>query len=223
MEQFVFGYGSLISEADRNRTIADLLDHQQTIISYPAIVRGMQRGWWAHRVPPGLGTTFLAIRQDAQSRCNGVIFPVSDEELSKFDQREKSYQRVQIPFADVEWFATQSDAESATNSLTQGVIWAYFVKAEQDKIPDSDYPIVQSYIDICLTGCLEIEEQFFEAKEQSFAELFIDLTEDWNAHWVNDRLYPRRPHVYVPRARQIDRLLASAAPTKDLFPNVKIE
>ena len=32
-------------------------------------------------------------------------------------------------------------------------------------------------------------------------------TTGWNANWVNDRIYPRRPFIYAPGASAIDKIL----------------
>jgi hypothetical protein len=45
------------------------------------------------------------------------------------------------------------------------------------------------------------------AENASFAEQFIRTCSDWKTPWINDRIYPWRPFIYVPRASQIDALL----------------
>src|SRR5262249_44445648 len=71
--------------------------------------------------------------------------------------------------------------------------------------PTAAVLMVQSYVDICINGCLEIEAQYPRAR--GFAQEFIRSTTGWNAHWVNDRIYPRRPFIYVPNAFLIDQAL----------------
>jgi hypothetical protein len=44
-----------------------------------------------------------------------------------------------------------------------------------------DHPIVQSYVDVCLNGCLEIEAMYPPAKKASFAEHFIRTTDKLGA------------------------------------------
>jgi hypothetical protein len=41
--------------------------------------------------------------------------------------------------------------------------------------------------------------------KDSFTQEFIRTTSGWNANWVNDRLYPRRPFIYAPNASAIDK------------------
>jgi hypothetical protein len=73
--------------------------------------------------------------------------------------------------------------------------------------PVGDGPIVQSYVDVCLDGWLEIEAMYAPAKTANFAERFVRTTTNWGPPWINDRLYPWRPFIHVPRAWQIDTLL----------------
>ena len=68
----------------------------------------------------------------------------------------------------------------------------------------SRYPILQSYIDVCLSGCLEHGE--------AFAREFIETTFLWSPFWLNERELARRPWVHEHQYVQIDRLLAAAVP-----------
>src|SRR6516225_4298804 len=71
--------------------------------------------------------------------------------------------------------------------------------------PTAAIPLVQSYVDICINGCQEIEAQYSSAG--GFVQESIRTATGWNAYWVNDRIYPRRPFIYVPNASQIDQVL----------------
>jgi hypothetical protein len=73
------------------------------------------------------------------------------------------------------------------------------------KEPAPTFPMVQSYVDICVDGCLEIEASYRTA--DGFAQDFIKTTTGWNKYWVNDRLYPRRPFIYAPNSSAIDQAL----------------
>jgi hypothetical protein len=86
-----------------------------------------------------------------------------------------------------------------------GDIW-YFANTRK-RFPSDVHPIVQSYVDVCLDGCLEIESMYPRAKQANFAERFVRTTSNWGPPWINDRIYPWRPFVYVPRAWAIDALI----------------
>ena len=73
--------------------------------------------------------------------------------------------------------------------------------------PTLAFPMVPSYVDICVNGCLEIEAAYPNTKAKDFVEEFMRTTIGWNAYWVNDRLYPRRPFIYRPNATTIDKVL----------------
>ena len=82
------------------------------------------------------------------------------------------------------------DVEILTGGSTQkGKVWIYvndFKPGELEKsLPTPQFPIVESYVDICLTGCLQIEQGFPDAGD--FASEFITSTQKWSKYWENDR------------------------------------
>lgn len=217
-QNYIFGYGSLIEDESRQRTTPSARD------AWPARVTGIRRGWWARGAASGLTTTYLgAIAPDPDtlppSKCNGVIYKVSAEELAATDRRESAgYQRCRIESDRIEML-------DGRDKPLDGVVWAYINLIPPDKIGDNlptfQFPIVQSYVDICIHGCLEVEGKYPTAA--GFTQEFIATTEEWCRFWVNDRLYPRRPFIFQPAAQQIDEALQKAERTKDLFYGVEIE
>ena len=85
-------------------------------------------------------------------------------------------------------------------------------------MPNKEYPIVQSYVDIFISGCLEIEDKY---ELPHFADKCVETTKGWSTSWVNDRLYPRRPIFNVPKAFRIDKVLANNVPKQ--FGKIEIE
>jgi hypothetical protein len=79
------------------------------------------------------------------------------------------------------------------------------------KPPSEETPMVQSYVDICINGCLELEALYRTLNEplakESFTKEFIRTSSGWSEFWVNDRVYPRRPGAYRPSATDIDKAL----------------
>jgi hypothetical protein len=109
--------------------------------------------------------------------------------------------------------------KNADNSLPDGQYWIYVTKPEFTEPPSKDYPIVQSYVDIFITGCLELERNF---EAEGFSDECVRSTRGWSSNfWINDRIYPRRPFMYQPRASDIDKLLRRIMPRH--FKNIKIE
>jgi hypothetical protein len=99
-----------------------------------------------------------------------------------------------------------------------GQIWIYVSMPQSVAIPNSQYPIVQSYVDIFVSGCLE-QEQRFGLPE--FAQQCLSTTPIGPKHWVNDRIYPRRPFNFQPKARQIDNLLSKQL--QQYFSHIRLE
>ncbi|HUY75390.1 MAG TPA: gamma-glutamylcyclotransferase family protein [Ktedonobacterales bacterium] len=208
---YIFGYGSLIDRASRISTTP------QAWAAYPVIVEGIARGWWSRGTPIGFSTCFLAAIGATGGRCNGVIYPVSPTELEQTDAREAIYERIRIDPAKIIFL-------DGRRSLPDDVaVWYYSLPSGTslaDNRPSAKYPIVQSYVDICLNGCFDLETLYPLAQEQGFARMFVAETRDWSRYWVNDRPHPRRPFATVPRALQIDALLNDVLP--DVFPHIQI-
>lgn len=205
--QFIFGYGSLIESSARARISPSV------VVAAPVNVARIQRGWFGRGGGVGLGPTYLGAGADANSNCNGVIFPVSHEQLKAFDEAEPGYHRARMDQGNL----TMLDG---SESAPRGDIWFYANTEKHD--PSPDFPIVQSYVDICLNGCLEIEATFPLAKEAKFAETFLQTSTNWSKFWVNDRIYPRRAFTYGPDASRIDALIKKVL-GEELFSNIQIE
>jgi cation transport regulator ChaC len=207
MQQYIFGYGSLIEQASRMRTAP------AARYILPARVRGYVRGWWARTGSIGFTTTFLGAVPKPTASINGVVYAVTEAELKASNDREEGY--------------TPTDITSALEMLTggpapKGNVWMYvndFKPGQLKKsLPTAQIPIVQSYVDICLTGCLQIEEGF--PATTGFAAEFITSTLEWSKYWENDRVNARRPFTTVPLSSKIDELLQGHLPT--LFAEIQL-
>ena len=160
-----------------------------------------------------MSTTYLGAVPDANSNCNGVIFQVSQQQLDAFDERETGYKRDRIDQKNVTML-------NGTKSAPEGDIWFYANK--EKRYASREFPIVQSYVDICLNGCLELEATYPMAKEAKFAETFLKTCSNWSEYWVNDRIYPRRAFIYVPNASKIDQLIKTVL-GDEVFSKIQIE
>jgi hypothetical protein len=204
--QYIIGYGSLMQDESRKRT------SPQAEAAHPIEVSGYLRGWFAKGSPVGFSTTFLGVLPDTNSRLNAVIYRIEMNELRATDLREASYCRKRVPFADIKIL------EKNSFKLADGQAWIYVNPPETAVVPSVRFPIVQSYVDIFVSGCME-QEQRYELK--GFAEQCLTTTNDWSTHWVNDRPFPRRPFISQPKASQIDSLLSLRLP--EYFSHVRIE
>lgn len=164
--QYIFGYGSLICQDSRSRTGV-------TSDAYPIEVTGIQRRWSMHS--PEWPATAVSAHHSPTHRCNGVYFAVDDRNLQKFDERERGYTRIALPWHQVDSLDSQALPED-------GILWAYV--GQETGAPSSARPIMQSYLDVILHGCLNFGTEF--------TTRFTQTTELWQ-HLVDDRHDPQYP------------------------------
>lgn len=196
--QYVIGYGSLMQDGSRYRTAPHAGPAEAVTVT------GYQRGWYARSKGASLGTTYLGVVPDVASSLNAVMYQISTSELAATDRRERTYCRVAVAPAAVKLLAPEAPP------IAKAQIWIYEVAAGEAAAVDEEHPIAQSYVDLFVGGCLEQEERL---KLRGFSMQCVRTTYGWSAHWVNDRLYPRRPVAFEPRAFEIDKLLAEELPT----------
>ncbi|WP_454780953.1 gamma-glutamylcyclotransferase family protein [Legionella sp. WA2022007384] len=207
LPQYIVGYGSLIDETSKKRT--DPYAEE----SFPVLIKGYKRIWAGHGNLPGVNTTFLSAIKNKSSSFIGVSYQLDNpSKIRSYDKRESIYCREQIN-PDNLVFLSQS-----SNSSTQKQVWIYTITSTENQLPSKNFPIVQSYVDIFLRGCIQIEEKF---KITNFAKKCIETTEGWPVYWINDRIFPRRPSLYQPFAAQIDTLLKDTIPGK--FKHISFE
>lgn len=186
---FIFGYGSLICPNSRAITAPTLKSRSAT----PVKVKHLERLW---SLPiPEAGMTAMGIRYKANAECVGVLVPVNEEELERFDIRETGYIRVPIDHAHVERISflppeehyggsycyfeqldksSSSSPESESSSLPQ--VWVYL--QENPQPISKECPIAQTYVDIILRGCLSISPDF--------ARDFLLSTQGWHPDQFHD-------------------------------------
>ena len=194
--QYVVGYGSLMDEASRLRTAPN------AGAAMPIRIEGYRRTWIARAAYIGVGATFLGALADSKSRMNAVLFSMPDQsEIVNMDSREQGYCRHKI---------AASRIFMLDNALVpEGEFWIYVNRASSIARPSKALPIVQSYVDVFLSGCLQIERNH---SIDGFARECVRSTHGWAKHWVNDRIYPRRPMAQQPNAKAIDTLLDTDIP-----------
>lgn len=202
--QWIIGYGSLMQEASRLRT-APLA---KTVM--PVDIAGFQRGWFATGSNTGFSTTYLGAIINKDSGFNAVVFTVNTNDVTALDTRESGYCRTLVQHTQIHPLSPKS--------LASGQYWMYTNTSNSIAIASKKMPLVQSYVDIFISGCFEQEQQFGLS---GFALRCINTSDYWSTHWVNDRPYPRRPFIYQPQAGKIDALLKQALPK--LFNQITLE
>jgi len=179
-----------------------------------------------------LDSTYLGTVPDFShnsSRLNGVIFEVTHETFKKLDKSEQEYCRIRVLPQHVAVLLNSSDTTAQLSKeeaarIVKGEIWVYVNTRSHlhgrdlPHAPNSDFPIVQSYVDVFIAGCLEMEHKF---NLKGFAKECIETTSYWSGNWVNDRVMPRRPFIYEPKAWEIDALLKKNIP--EFYDMIRIE
>lgn len=201
-KHYIVGYGSLMEDSSRERTVPSAR------YAYPVIVEGFERGWFAQGGRGNFGITYLGAVAEPNAKIWGVIYDVSEADLAATDAREGLYDRVEVRRDQLRFFKGMNIAQGAK-------IWIYVApEADSVRTPDAAHPIVQSYVDIFINGCFELQDRY---QIDDFAVHCLSTTTGWSEHWVNDRIYPRRPFIYEPNAGTIDALLAGDPRTGEFF------
>lgn len=203
--QYIIGYGSLMQNESRQRSVPN------ADTAYPVLVKGYRRGWLAKGPGVGFDTTYLGAVPDQNGRFNAVLYQISPDDIPVMDKREFFYCRLAVDPAGYSLLRPSTPAP-------QGQVWIYANRPESVATASERHPIVQSYVDIFVSGCLEQEQRY---GLDDFAEQCLATTHYWSTAWVNDRLYPRRPYIYQPKAGQIDQLLQQQLP--EYFQRIHIE
>lgn len=179
---YIFGYGSLINHASRLLT-------GQAKEAQPVTVHGLQRYWGkvdsTYHISP-------LVAAPGDGVCNGVLVKVDEKSLQLFDHREKGYRRIELD-------PTQLEGLQPIEGHLP--VWVY-TKADHEP-PCHIQPIMQTYVDTVLAGCLSISS--------SFAKTFVDTTQGWHHPLENDRHEPKYGNhagVRDDHLARIDQLLA---------------
>lgn len=200
---YVIGYGSLLERASRVST------WPQAAVAFPVLVRGVRRGWF-DQMPSdlaGMSPTYLGAVEDAGASTNGVVFPVSASEFAAYKERETGYLTVEVKPDQLTFYDGRTTAPDAR---------FYYFATSDPRPPDEIHPIVQSYVDMVMTGAMEQEAAYPLAQEAGFVEALVNGTDHWSPHWINDRVTPYRPFAAVPQAYAIDAVLTAHFP--DFYP-----
>lgn len=205
LSQYIIGYGSLMEDASRLKTTP------QAGEALPVRVTGFRRAWIAQGSQTGFSTTFLGVTVQPDAHMNAVLYSVPDETaVAILDRRESGYCRVAV---------TPQNITPLSGQLPDAAqIWLYASPPQKVHAPTRRFPVVQSYVDVFLSGCLQAEQRY---QLDGFARECVQTTRGWSKYWVNDRIYPRRPFVYQPNAGKIDKLLSEEVP--QAFGAIRIE
>lgn len=219
-KKFIFGYGSIINTESRTQTGAKTIGN-----AIPARIKnaGLERAWNFQKSdvasltalglrnikgskfidknnkiknPKTKGDTFIKYdsKKGSGSTINGVLYPIY-ENIEAFDEREEGYFRLRLKLNHIESLSWQNLPEGEDI-----IVYVYCINTEnQEQKPTYELPILQSYVDVCIKGCLEYGTEF--------ANEFINTTKGWSKFWLNDRILRRRPWIKEPQFKSIDEIL----------------
>jgi hypothetical protein len=205
--QYIVGYGSLMDTASKNRT------WHNAERARPVRVIGFERGWYARGRDFGFSTTYLGVTRKAGARMAAALFRVDKEaDFNAGDAREYVYCRVPVPPERITLLDGSEPPKDAQ-------IWLYLLNPQSTRPADARFPVIQSYVDLFLTGCIELARQVTQ-KNVDFPAECVTTTKGWPMYWVNDRIYPRRPY-HQPNAARIDALLNRLLPEQ--FKAIRLE
>lgn len=194
-DNFIIAYGSLMQKASREDVHPEIQD------VYPVLIHDVKRLWGLADTRYGL--SYLTAIHKAGACMNAVYYPCTVDDIYQTDAREYSYYREKL---------CPSRLQSlGLSSLIAGDYWVYLMPEADIKRPTAMTPLVQSYVDVVLDGCFQIEHTYHI---DGFAQQFCDTTSWWPSdahaltHWVNDRIHPKRPTA-TPNGLRIDKLLSS--------------
>ena len=195
VQHYVCGYGSLMSHDSRYRYSG--IDTQ----AIPVQVTGWQRAW--NMASPGEKLTCVGATPKVNASLNALLVAV-DEINDKLRKREANYHFIELSFEAIEFHSTTPGASLDVypgNDICDARIWICQVANPQSST--LSHPIYQSYVDTCLSGCLE-------HADEKFAVNFVKQTLGCDGIWLNDReagKYPRAPNINVAMQKRIDDLL----------------
>jgi len=222
---YFFGYGSLMNVDELAKC---LQVSRQDILSRILFVKvtGISRGWLnqcssssgslfvdKHHNCNGLqlSPTYLCCYLDPNKNAeiNGILLPVTDTEKQLIHTREKGgcYGITQLRSQQIKCY-------SCNYNHLDSDLPSYFYCCQLKRTSQATkfHPIVQSYVDVCLAGTLDIDK-LLNSTDHMFSRTFIATTKFWSAgNWVNDRLYKYRPTTVLPQAHVINKLLVDNLP-----------
>jgi cation transport regulator ChaC len=183
---YVFGFGSIM-DTSTHATWQTSESSAPMPGSIATISKrfGYQRQW---NFRSSTGFTALGVskadREGESCGINGVLFQVPTDEMPNFDRRENGYERVTIPLNMMTFHPELIGSHSQTpfQLLDTDRIWMYVPIASHTMFADENHPLLQSYVDTVLRGCLEWGGEIM-------AEQFIEVSNALIHTWVSTMSY----------------------------------
>ncbi|KAL9179929.1 hypothetical protein ACHAXT_007899 [Thalassiosira profunda] len=203
---YIFGFGSIMNTSTHATWQPPDKKGSGAIPGSIATIKqrfGYRREW-NFRSATGF-TALGVVKADSNdaSDINGVLFRVPRGEMPNFDRREVGYERIAVPLDCLQFHPELSGCTAQTTfDLGPGdKIWLYVPLPSHTHDADENHPLLQSYVDTVLQGCLEWGGE-------GLAEKFILSTGGWSCYYLNDTPSSRRPWLFRKQYATIDQLLS---------------
>ncbi len=160
MIAYVFVYGSLVDKKSRESTI-------NTEMIYKCVLEGKYSRFWTYH-PRDHSRLVLGMSPHiSKGKINGLLLIVDDYMLSKLDEREHKYTRVEIDKKDL-----------VINKILDSDIPLYTYLLHRDRELDIENNLENSrYMYICFRG--------FLAYGNTYVKQFMETTDGWKYPWMN--------------------------------------
>lgn len=219
---YIIGYGSLMNFNSIERTLFNYNENEIQFIKkfninnlnnllkkYEKLIRivnikNLTRGFFInikHNNIITKSSSSLAVYKKNNSSINCILFPIPTEKLILFDNRELYYERVEIELNNI----TLIHGRKIKKNIK---IYCYLIKKKYISSPSLDYPILQSYLDLCLNGTLYIDKLLNNKNYELSIQFLKNLKNSKKLkYYINDRIYPYRPYIYQQNFQLIDNLI----------------
>ena len=188
--QYIIAFGSLMQSAAREKKL------NKAEVEFPVWVRGYERGWFARDTIRAVQKTALAVKPEPGKKFNGLLLQSSSSQIASIDRGDAIMCREKID-------SRKLQAMTSAKLPERGQFWIYTARKANIKKPAGQFPMLQSEVDVFLTGCIE-QAKAFNLSE--FSSQCVKSTSGWSLHWNNDRDRPSGKLVTAKRP-EIDQLL----------------
>lgn len=203
-KNYIIGYGSLMSNTSRSKTNPNV----KKLI--PVKVDGYARAW--NTGSEDYTIIYVGAKSCGQNQkhcfLNGLAYLAADVDAT--DLRESMYCREQVTAQSIRPYKANDKIDPKAN------YWIYVTKPEDTYHPDQSHPLIQSYVDLFIGGCIEqaadiahkTVNNLIYPDDYVFVNDCINKTQGWTTDfWLNDRVYPDRPWGMSPYALVVDKIL----------------
>ena len=143
MTIYVFAYGSLMHENIKN---------------WPVVVNGLKRSLNVN----GKNHLVFGVKDVKTSICNGILFKVNKNELTKLEEREKLYKMKTLDKKRVEFPYNKKIYFNPADQIICFYPQVKYVLTKKELVKNPDFYIKsQNYLKICQTGAAAISIEFY--------------------------------------------------------------